>query len=68
MKDTQGTEIHLGDTLRSEWIYDVIVVEDPDTHEWVGKLVCEPGDSCENIPYHLNNGKGYTVVRPGVPQ
>ena len=60
MKDDNGTIIKLGDTLKSEWGYKVIVVED-ENKNWVGKLVCEDSNSCKNIPYALNKGKGHIV-------
>ena len=63
MKDEKGNEILLGDILDSEDGYSVKVV-DGDGH-WVGILVCQPGDSCEDIIYALNNGKGYTKRNQG---
>ena len=60
MIDESGNEINLGDILESEDGYCVTVVEWPGIDEWVGKLICEPGHSCENIPYSLNGGRGYT--------
>jgi hypothetical protein len=57
-----GIEIKIGDRLVSEWGYEVIVYADENL-ELVGKLVCEPGHSCENIPYSLNNGEGHKHVK-----
>lgn len=56
-----GIEIKIGDRLVSEWGYEVIVYADENL-ELVGKLVCKPGHSCEDIPYSLNNGEGYKHV------
>lgn len=53
-----GLEIRIGDRLVSEWGYEVIVYADENL-ELVGKLVCSPGHSCEDIPYCLNDGEGY---------
>ncbi len=53
-----GIEIKIGDRLVSECGYEVIVYADENL-ELVGKLVCEPGHSCEDIPYSLNNGDGH---------
>jgi hypothetical protein len=60
MKDKHGNIINLRDILISDDGYSVIVMEYPSTHEWYGKLICDPGYSCANIPYALNNGHGYT--------
>jgi hypothetical protein len=61
MVDENGTKIHVGDKLQSEWGYFVIVNQSEDG-DFFGKLICDVGDSCENIPYHLNNGSGYYVL------
>ena len=50
--DKQGMTLHPGDKVHNRFGYDLIVCIDEDGH-WYGKLVCEPGDSCENIPYAL---------------
>lgn len=52
-------KFHVGDVLQSEWGYQVIVSRGKDG-ELEGRLVCEPGHPCENIPYSLS-GK-YTVI------
>lgn len=57
MYDDKGSRICVGDRLLSKWGYEVIVEEKEG--EYYGKLICEPGHSCENIPYALNNGDGY---------
>jgi hypothetical protein len=49
----------IGDILQSEYGYQVIV-QRGDDGELEGRLVCEPGHPCENIPYSLS-GK-YVVV------
>lgn len=56
-----GLKIKVGDVLESEWGYKVTVYREKDG-ELCGKLICEPGHSCENIPYSLNNGKGHVHV------
>ena len=59
--DDNGNRIHVGDTLRSQWGYNVTVYKDGDGH-YYGKLVCEPGHSCADMPYALNGGVGHLVV------
>lgn len=61
MKDKYDRTIQLGDILDSENGYSVIVVEGD--AGWVGKLICKSDHSCENIPYALNDGRGYTKRR-----
>jgi hypothetical protein len=63
LKDENGVSIFVGDTLYSQWDYFVIVCYDDSDNSYYGKLICEPGDLCENIPYHLNDGNGYVVIR-----
>ena len=53
--------ILVGDKLKSEWGYEVIVVKDKDGG-YSGKLVCGANHSCKNIPYALNKGKGYSKI------
>lgn len=60
MKDKHGNIINLGDILISDYGYSVIVMEYHSTHDWYGRLICDPDNSCVNIPYALNNGHGYT--------
>lgn len=50
--DSRNQPICVGDKLRSEYGYEVIVYKESNG-EYVGKLVCEPGHSCENIPYSI---------------
>jgi hypothetical protein len=38
---------------------EVIVYED--NGNYYGKLICDDNHSCKNIPYSLNNGKGYKI-------
>lgn len=57
MFDDNKNPIFVGDTLRSEHGYDVVVSElDGD---FFGKLICEDNHTCKDIPYALNGGKGY---------
>jgi hypothetical protein len=64
MKDENGKEIHLGDTLLSEWGFKVVVVLDK-YGTWVGKLVCKDDHACKDIPFALADGEGYTKVEEG---
>ena len=59
--DDNNNPILVGDTLKSEWGYEIIVVKDDDG-DYSGKLVCDDNHSCKNIPYGLNEGKGHTKV------
>ena len=59
--DDNGVIIILGDTLESEWGYKVIVKEEKDG-DWYGQLVCDEKHSCKNMPYALNEGKGYKIA------
>jgi len=59
--DDNKQPILVGDKLKSEWGYEVIVVKDEDG-DYSGKLVCDDKHSCKNIPYALNGGKGYSKI------
>ena len=61
-KDEKDNKIFVGDTLKSEWGYKIIVVESEDENYYYGKLICNDKHSCKDIPYSLNNGKGYIKV------
>lgn len=52
MKDKNGNILKVGDVVHNHWGYDLIVCKDSDG-DLYGKLVCEKGNSCENIPYAL---------------
>ena len=58
--DDANRPIFVGDKLKSEWGYEVIVVNDGD--DYSGKLVCDKNHSCRNIPYALNRGQGYRKI------
>ena len=58
--DDNKQPILVGDKLKSEWGYEVIVVKDSDGYS--GKLVCDENHSCKNIPYALNEGKGHSKI------
>jgi len=60
MKTDDGHVVVVGDRLRSEWGYDVVVVFDEG--ELVGRLVCESGHPCAEMDYALNDGRGHTFV------
>jgi len=62
IKDTNGKKIKVGDILQSEWNYKVVASFKKEWG-WYGKLVCAENHSCANIPYHLNGGKGHTIVK-----
>jgi len=59
--DDNNNPISVGDQLRNWFGYDVIVAVDKDG-SFYGKLVCDEDNSCKNIPYSLNKGKGYKIV------
>jgi len=59
--DDNHKPIFVGDRLKSEWKYEVIVIKDKDG-DYSGKLVCDDNHSCKNIPYALNKGKGYSKI------
>ena len=52
LTDKNGYVLYPGDKVHNKYGYDLIVSEDENGHLY-GKLICEPGDSCENIPYTL---------------
>lgn len=53
MKDRFGNTLKIGDKVHNKWGYDLIVMYDKTRNNWWGKLVCEKGHSCKNIPYAL---------------
>jgi len=59
--DDNNRPIFVGDKLKSDWNYEVIVVKDEDG-DYSGKLICDHDHSCKNIPYALNKGKGYSKI------
>lgn len=61
--DDNKTPIYIGDKLKSKWGYEVIVTLDTVSGKIYGKLVCDDSHSCKDIPYALNNGEGYTIVK-----
>jgi len=61
LKDDNNIAIYVGDTLKSEWGYDLIVSVDSDG-DFYGKLVCDDNHSCKDIPYSLNEGKGHIKI------
>lgn len=50
--DKNGTPLNVGDKVHDKWGFDLIVSQYEDGG-YYGKLVCEPTDSCANIPYTL---------------
>lgn len=56
MKDKNGNVLKVGDVVHNCYGYDLIVCKDVD-RDYYGKLVCEKGHSCENIPYALNSSE-----------
>lgn len=58
--DDNKKPIYVGDTLKSEYGYHVIVYKEG--RNYLGKLICEDDNSCKNIPYSLNKGKGHVKI------
>ena len=58
--DDNGIPIYVGQKLKSQWNYEVIVCKSDDG-SFYGRLVCDDNHSCKNIPYALNDGMGYTI-------
>ena len=52
-KDKNGKEIFVGNTLKCDYGYNIVVFEN-EVGEFVGKLICEPNHVCANMSYHLN--------------
>ena len=53
LKDRTGNPLKVGDKVHNKWGYDLIICYDDQRQEFYGKLICEPGDSCEDIPYAI---------------
>jgi len=51
-KDKNGREVFFGDTLKCDHGYSVVVVEIDGLP--FGKLMCDKGHPCADIPYALN--------------
>ena len=58
--DDNGNPIFVGQKLESKWGYEVIVCKS-DEDAYYGQLVCNDEHSCKNMPYDLNEGKGFTI-------
>lgn len=52
IRDSKGTVLHEGDIVHNQCGYDLVVTKDTDG-SYYGKLICEYGNSCANIPYAL---------------
>lgn len=59
--DDNGEPILIGDKLRSENGYDLIVTKEDDG-DYSGKLVCKETHSCKDIPYSINDGSGHIKI------
>ncbi len=59
--DDDNKPIFVGDKLKSEWGYEVIVYK-LDNGEYAGKLVCGKKHSCRDIPYSICEGKGHSKI------
>jgi hypothetical protein len=57
----------LGDILECKYGYFVQVILGEDG-KLVGKLICEPGHSCENMTYSLNDGVDHKLVIKAAPR
>lgn len=51
-KDKNGKEIFVGNILRCDNGYSIMVIEMDG--KFCGKLICKPDHPCANIPYALN--------------
>ena len=58
--DENNKPIFIGQTLKSEWNYEVIVCNNDG--DYYGKLICDDNHSCKDIPYSLNEGKGHKII------
>ena len=56
-----------GDILESRYGY-FVQVEENTVGDLEGRLICQPGHACENIPYALNGGKDHRVVAKAAPR
>ena len=54
IKDKNGNILKVGDKVHDRWGFDLIIRYESGIG-WYGQLVCDPNDSCANIPYHLNS-------------
>ena len=59
--DDYYREIFIGDKLKNKNGYTVIVVKGEDGI-FFGKLICDDSNSCKDMPYHLNKGKGHFII------
>ncbi len=62
MTDKKGCEIAPGAVLWHDDGYAVIVRQYANG-DYYGQLVCEPEHPCAEIPYALNDGRGYTLIK-----
>ncbi len=61
--DDNGRRIYVSDTLKCKHGYKIIVRKG--NNDYYGELVCDENNSCKDIPYHLNNGKGHVKIYEG---
>ena len=59
--DDYDRAFFVGDKLKNEYGFEVIVVKDEDG-DYSGKLVCDDEHHCKDIPISLNQGKGYRKI------
>ena len=64
--DDNNSPIFIGDILKSEYGYQVVVTKDEDGFLF-GKLICRINHPCRNIPYALNKGEGFVKITPPQP-
>jgi hypothetical protein len=62
MNDSNGNEIKVGDVLQSDNNFRVVVAKHSNGALY-GKLICDSDNPCANLPYSLNEGRGYTVEK-----
>lgn len=60
--DKFGNKLNVGDRVHNKFGYDLIVYED-EYSDYYGKLVCETGDSCEDIPYSLEPAEDFEKIK-----
>ncbi|NQU87777.1 MAG: hypothetical protein HQ541_18665, partial [Mariniphaga sp.] len=58
--DDDDNLIFVGNKLKCKHGYEIIVRKG--NNGYYGELICDESNSCKDIPYHLNNGRGYVKI------